>query len=150
MKRFLPSLVLAIAGLGAFAASAAADGGGAGRTHGGFALRRFHKCLANLDLNADQKSAIHAIVTAARPNLQADMQTLRADRQKIKADVDAGADKAAIGQDVLTSHADRAKLKADAQAVRDQVLAKLSPDQQTQAKACLQARPGRRGASQTQ
>jgi Spy/CpxP family protein refolding chaperone len=152
MKRFLPSLVLAAAGLAVFAASAVAgDGaGGAGRMHGGFAMRRFHKCLASLDLNADQKSAIQGIVSAARPNLQADMQTVRADRKKIKADVDAGADKAVIGQDVLTAHADRAKLEADAQAVRDQVIAKLSPDQQTQAKACLQAPAGHRGDSHTQ
>ena len=105
----------------------------------GARLERILRCLSILDLTADQKTAITGIVTAARPDLQADAQALRADREKLRSDINAGADKCVIGQDALTAHADAQKLRSAAAAVRDQVLAQLTPDQQSKLKGCLQA-----------
>ena len=106
---------------------------------------KMRKCLSGLDLSADQKSAIQAIVSAAKPTLEADAATVKADRQKIHADIQAGADKSVVGQDVLTAHADAQALRAAAADVRDQILAKLSTDQQASVKDCLQASRGFRG-----
>jgi len=141
MKRFVLTSGLAAVVLAAMTLSALADNrppvdlaARAGKGHGLQGLRR---CLSNLDLSADQKSAIQAIVTAAKPTLDADAATVKADRQKVRADIDAGADKSVIGQDVLTAHADAQALRAAVAAVRDQILAKLSTDQQASLKDCL-------------
>lgn len=107
---------------------------------GGFALHSLHRCVALLDLNSDEKAAIDGIFTAARPSLRADMEAVKAARQKVEADVAGGADKSAIGDDVLARHAAAQKLHADIAAVRDQVLAKLTPDQQAQFQACQSER----------
>ena len=72
-------------------------------------------------------------------------ETIRADRQQLKNDITNGADKCVVGQDVLNAHADKAKLRAAADAVRDQILAKLSTDQQATLKDCLQTSRGVRG-----
>jgi len=143
MKRFVLTSGLAAVAFAALTLSAFADerpavdrASRAGHGHGLMNLRR---CLSGLDLSADQKSAIQAIVTAAKPALEADAATVKADRQKIRADIQAGADKSVIGQDVLTAHTDAQALRAAAAAVRDQILAKLSTDQQASVKDCLAA-----------
>jgi Spy/CpxP family protein refolding chaperone len=147
MKRFLLTSGLAAVAFAAMTLSAFADdrpaavlAGHAGDGHG---LRRLHRCVATVDLSADQKAAIAAIVAAAKPTLEADAQTVKADHEKLHADISSGADKCVLGQDLLTAHADAAKVHADADAVRDQILAKLTPDQQATIKDCLQA-SGRR------
>ena len=147
MKRFVLTSGLAAAALAAMTLSAFADdrpainrADRAGGRHGLMGLRR---CLSGLDLSADQKSAIQSIVTAAKPTIEAAAATVKADRQRIRTDVDAGADKSVIGQDVLTAHADAQALKAAVAGVRDQILAKLSTDQQNSVKDCLAA--SRRG-----
>ena len=141
MKRFVLTSGLAAVVLAAMTLSAFADErpgiDRAGRAGGRHGLMRLRKCLSGLDLSADQKSAIQAIVTAAKPALEAEAATVKADRQKIRADIEAGADKSVIGQDVLTAHADAQALHAAAAAVRDQILAKLSTDQQASVKDCL-------------
>jgi Spy/CpxP family protein refolding chaperone len=143
MKRFVLTSGLAAVAFAALTLSAFADerpgidrAGRAGGRHGVMQLR---KCLSGVDLSADQKSAIQAIVTAAKPGLEAAAATVKADRQKVKADIAGGADKSVIGQDVLTAHADAQALRAAGAAVRDQILAKLSTDQQNSVKDCLAA-----------
>lgn len=116
---------------------AAADQNGRHAAGAGFAGMRLERCLASLDLSPDVRSSIEAIVTAAKTTLQADRQALQADRQKLETDINAGADKNVLGQDVLTAHADRQKLKTDAGAVRDSIAGKLSADQQSQLKGCF-------------
>jgi Spy/CpxP family protein refolding chaperone len=148
MKRFVLTSGLAAVAFAAMTLSAFADErpaiDRADRAGGRHGVMRLRKCLSSLDLSVDQKSAIKAIVTAARPTLEADAATVKADRQKVRADIAAGADKSVIGQDVLTAHADAQALRAAAAAVRDQILAKLSPDQQASVKDCLQASRGSR------
>jgi hypothetical protein len=147
MKRSMILTGAAFAGLFVLATSAPAQERGAiARPDRAAApaarLQRIVRCLSILDLSAEQKTAITGIVSAARPALEADAQALRADRTKLRSDIEAGADKCVIGQDALTAHADAAKLKTDAAAVRDQVLAQLTPDQQSRLKGCLQAPRG--------
>jgi Spy/CpxP family protein refolding chaperone len=150
MKRSLLSSGLAAVAFAAMTLSAFADDRPAavlaGRDARGHGLQRLRMCLALVDLNADEKAAIQAIVAAAQPGLQADADAVRADHQKLRADVSGGADKCVVGQDLLTAHADADKLRADAGAVRDQILAKLTPDQQNRVKGCLQAGHGMRGS----
>lgn len=143
MSRFPRFLGLAAIGFGVFVLSASAQDSppsGSGRMAHGNALRGLRRCLSGLDLNADQKATVQTILTNAKPTLQADMQTLKSDHQKLQSDIAAGADKSVIGQDTLTQHADAQKLRNDAQAARDQVLAKLTPDQKTSVQGCLSAR----------
>lgn len=147
MKRSLTSLGPALAVLIAFAATASAQERGAiARPEragaAGERLQHIVKCLSILDLTAAQKTAIEGILAAAKPSLDADLQTLRADREKLRTDIANGADKCVVGQDALTAHADGAKLRADAQAVRDQILGQLTADQQSKLKGCLQAPRG--------
>src|SRR5260221_5698058 len=138
MKRFVLTSGLAAVAFAALTLSAFADERpGIDRAGGGHGLMKLRRCLSGLDLSADQKSAIHAIVTAARPTLEASAATVKADRQKVRADIAAGADKSVVGQDVLTAHSDAQALRAAAAAVRDQILAKLSTDQQDSVKDCL-------------
>jgi Spy/CpxP family protein refolding chaperone len=141
MKRFVLTSGLAAVAFAAMTLSAFADdrpaldlAARAGRGHGLIGLR---KCLSGLDLTADQKTAIQAIVAAAKPGLEADAAAVKADHQKVHADISSGADKCVVGQDLLTAHADAHTLRAAADAVRDQILAKLTPDQQTSLKDCL-------------
>jgi hypothetical protein len=115
--------------------------------HGGFAARRLTRCLATLDLSAAQKTDIDAAIAAAKPTLQADRQSLAADRQKLKTDLDAGADKSVIGQDTVTLHTDRQKLRADAVALRDQIVSKLDSDQKSQLKGCFRGPRGTQGTN---
>ena len=141
MKRFVLTSGLAALALAAMTLSALADNRPAidlaARAGGGHGLQGLRRCLSNLDLSADQKSAIQAIVTAATPTLEANAATVKADRQKVHADIASGADKSVVGQDVLTAHADAQTLQAAVGAVRDQILAKLTADQQASLKDCL-------------
>ena len=146
MKRFVLTSGLAAVAFAALTLSAVADErpaiDRAGRAGGHHGIMKLHRCLSGLDLSADQKSAIHGIMTAAKPGLQAAAATVKADRQKVRADIESGADKSIIGQDVLTAHADAQALRAAGAAVRDQILAKLSTDQQSSVKDCLAASHG--------
>jgi Spy/CpxP family protein refolding chaperone len=141
MKRFLLTSGLAAVAFAAMTLSALADDRPAaifaGHAGGGHELQRLRRCLATVDLSADQKTAIQAIVAAATPTLEADAQTVKADHEKVQADISSGADKCVVGQDLLTAHSDADKLRAAAGAVRDQIVAKLTPDQQTKLTACL-------------
>jgi Spy/CpxP family protein refolding chaperone len=145
MKRFFLTSGLAAVAFAAMTLSAVADDRPvavlAGHGVGGHGHQRLRRCLATVDLSADQKAAIAAIVAAAKPTLEADAQTIKADHQKVHADIASGADKSVVGQDVLTAHADAEKLRADEGAVHDQIVAKLTPDQQNRLAACLASGP---------
>ena len=150
MKRFFLTSGLAAVAFAAMTLSAFADdrpaGILAGHAAGGHGLRKLRRCLATVDLSADQKAAIAAIVAGAKPTLEADAQTVKADHEKLQADISSGADKCVVGQDLLTAHADAQALRAAAGAVRDQIVAKLSPDQQGKLTACLASGPHGPGA----
>jgi Spy/CpxP family protein refolding chaperone len=143
MKRFVLTSGLAAVAFAAMTLSAFADDRPtavlAGHAGGGHGLHRLRRCLATVDLSDDQKAAIAAIVAAATPALQADAATVKADHEKLQADISSGADKCVVGQDLLTAHADAEALRAAAGAVRDEIVAKLTPDQQSKLTACLQA-----------
>lgn len=111
---------------------------------GGPAARGFHflRCLRTADLTDSQKADIKAIVDAAKPTLQKDHATIVTDRQKLRADIQAGADKCVIGQDALNVHADQTALQADLKSIKDQILARLTPDQQSKVEGCLAAPRG--------
>ena len=145
MKRFLITSGLAAVAFAAMTLSALADDRPAvllaGHAAGGHGLQKLRRCLATVDLSADQKTAIAAIVEAAKPALAADAETIKADHEKVQADISSGADKCVVGQDLLTAHADAEKLHAAAQAVQDQIVAKLTPDQQSKLTACLASGP---------
>jgi Spy/CpxP family protein refolding chaperone len=145
MKRFVLTSGLAAVAFAAMTLSAFADDRPAlelaGRAGGGHGLQKLRRCLATVDLSADQKAAIAAIVAAAKPTLEADAETVKADHEKVHADISSGADKCVVGQDLLTAHADAETLRAAAAAVHDQIVAKLTPDQQTKLTACLASGP---------
>jgi Spy/CpxP family protein refolding chaperone len=145
MKRFFLKSGLAAVAFVAMTLSASADDRPAavlgGHGAGGRGHQRLRRCLATVDLSADQKAAIAAIVAAAKPNLDADAASIKADHEKLHADISSGADKSVVGQDVLTAHADAEKLRADEGAVHDQIVAKLNPDQQNRLAACLASGP---------
>jgi Spy/CpxP family protein refolding chaperone len=145
MKRFLLTSGLAAVAFAAMTMSAFADDRPAavlaGHGAGGHGHQQLRRCLATVDLSADQKAAIAAIVAAAKPTLEADAQTVKADHEKVHADILSGADKCVVGQDLLTAHADAEKLRAAEGAVHDQIVAKLTPDQQTRLTACLASGP---------
>ncbi len=113
--------------------------------HAGGLLR----CLRGLGLSAEQRADINAIMDAAKPTFQADVQAIRAAHQKLDADYDAGADKSVLGQDYIDMRAAVKKLRDDRGAVKDQVLGKLTADQKTRAQACLDASHPRMGARST-
>jgi Spy/CpxP family protein refolding chaperone len=108
---------------------------------GGPAARGFHflRCLRTADLTDSQKADIKTIIEAAKPTLKKDHDTIVTDRQKLRSDIQAGADKCVIGQDALNVHADKTALQADLKSVKDQILAKLTPDQQSKVEGCLAA-----------
>jgi Spy/CpxP family protein refolding chaperone len=95
------------------------------------------RCLRGLDLTDSQKTDIKAILDASKPTIQADAAAIRAARQKLNADYDAGADKSVLGQDYIDMRAAVKKLHDDGTAVKGQVLGKLTADQATRAQACL-------------
>ena len=141
MKRTLTTLTLAaVAAVFLTLPAAAQDRGPVGMAdrigrHAGSLLR----CLRGLDLTDSQKADFKAIMDAAKPTIEADANAIRAVRQKLNTDYDAGADKSVLGQDYIDMRTAVKKLHTDASAVKDQVLAKLTPDQADKAAACLSA-----------
>ena len=102
-------------------------------------LGRFILCLRILDLSDAQKADIQAILEAAKPTLQADGEGIKAAAEKLRADVEAGADRCLIGQDYLDLRAAQKKLNADVAGVKDQILGTLTEDQKKKLRGCLQA-----------
>ena len=138
MKRFGQTIALASLMAGVFTLSAAAQPAPdmEGR-HGG--ARGALRCLRGLDLTDSQKADIKMILQDSRTTLEPLHDAVKADRQKLKADADAGADKAVIGQDFLNVRADHQKIKNAISAIQAQVASKLTSDQQAKFQACVDA-----------
>jgi hypothetical protein len=144
MKRFVTTITLAALAAAVFALPLAAQDrqpiGRADRMdRHAFGLLR---CLRGLDLSDSQKADIGAILQAAKPTLQADADAIRAARQKLNADYQAGADKSVLGQDYIDVRTAMKKLHDDGAATREQVLGKLSSDQKAAAQTCLESHHG--------
>src|SRR5262245_10248359 len=137
MKRFLRTTGLAalaaVLTMPLFAQDRPGGMGGRGGRHAGHLLR----CLRDAGLSDSQKADIRAILEASKPTIQAGAQAIKAARQKLNADFDAGADKSVLGQDYIGVRAATKKLHDDGQAVRDQVLGKLDPNQKSTVQDCL-------------
>jgi Spy/CpxP family protein refolding chaperone len=113
--------------------------------------RHLRGCLSILDLTDQQKTDIQGILEAARPAVEADVAAVHAARQTLRAAVDAvPPDACTIGNDFLVVKAAVATLRAARGAVRNQVLATLTPDQQSRLQGCLEApRPEAAAADET-
>lgn len=97
-------------------------------------------CLSILELSDQQKSDIAGILESATPTVQADVDAVRAARETLRAALDVvPPDACAIGSDALAVKAAVATLRIERDAVRAQILATLSPDQQTRLQGCLDA-----------
>jgi Spy/CpxP family protein refolding chaperone len=139
MKRSSRILPLVFSALAASAAAVANEPSGATTSfHGGHGhrLRHFDRCLSTLGLSTEQQAAIQSIRSDSRAAIQPDLAALKAAHAKLQADLSSGADKSVLGQDVLDQDASRAKLRSGFQATHDQIVAKLSPDQQTALATC--------------
>ena len=98
------------------------------------------ECLRILDLSDAQKADITAIFEAAKPQVEAFLVTLKADREALKADLaKTPPDPCAVGKDILQLHSDREAARAFFESVRDQVLAVLTAEQKAKLAGCLQA-----------
>jgi Spy/CpxP family protein refolding chaperone len=109
------------------------------------------ECLSILDLTDQQKADIQAILDAARPTVEAEVAAALAARETLRAAVDSiPPDACAIGNDLLAVKAAIATLRTEREAVRDQVLDRLTPDQQARLEGCLDApRPEAAAADET-
>lgn len=102
-------------------------------------LGRFLACLRILDLTPDQKTAIQAILEASRPILQADAAAVQAAAEKLRTDIESGADRCVIGQDALDVRAAEQKLVADVESVKSQIVAMLTDEQKARLRGCVEA-----------
>jgi Spy/CpxP family protein refolding chaperone len=99
---------------------------------------RFVRCLAILDLSAEQRTQIMGLIEAARPGLEADLAALRAAGEALRASLEADPpDACQIGNDALAVQAARETLIAAREALRAQITAVLTPEQQTRFEGCL-------------
>lgn len=102
--------------------------------------RHWRECLSILDLNDQQKTDIAGVLEAAKPTVEADLAAIHAARQTFRADLEAvPPDACAIGADALAVKAAVATLRAERDAVRAQIVATLSPEQQSRFQGCLDA-----------
>lgn len=92
--------------------------------------RAYQRILGRLNLSADQKSQINALLAAERPTLQNLVQLFKGDRATLRAVAKAAQpDPAAVGAAFLKVKADGQALRAELQKVRQGTEAVLSPDQ---------------------
>ena len=101
------------------------------------ALRR---CLAGLELSGDQKSQIEAYLESQKGTVSSLSQTLDADRQALRAALEAGStDACALGAGLLTIQTDRQALRAEFDQIKSGIEAFLTSDQKTRFEGCLDA-----------
>lgn len=144
MKRSSRILSLALAALAASAAAVANEPSGPTTSlhvgHG-HRLRQFERCLSTVGLSTEQQAAIQSIRSDSRAAIQPDLAALKAAHAKLQADLSSGADKSVLGQDVLDQDTYRAKVRGGFQAAHEQIVARLTPDQQASLATC--SGPGR-------
>jgi Spy/CpxP family protein refolding chaperone len=105
-----------------------------------FLRHHIRECLAILDLTDEQRTGIDNALEAARPTIEADVAAVGAARETLIAALDVTPpDACAIGADALALKSARETLRAEREAVREQVVAILTPDQQSRFQGCLDA-----------
>jgi Spy/CpxP family protein refolding chaperone len=134
-----------------FAAAGASVRGDAPRAKRSRGLARLEECLSTLDLSSEQQASLPVVLSTGKAALRSSAAALKADRRRLRADIASDADKSVLGQDVLDQEASRKRLRADVRAVREQIAAKLTPEQLAALRACARPRAegGRRGSSDT-
>ena len=105
----------------------------------GQGLGRTEHCLSTLELSAKQKTAVETIRSNNKASLRADVEAWKASQKKLRDDIARGADKSVLGQDVLDQEASAAKVRGSSQAFRTQILAALTPEQQTRFNECAES-----------
>ncbi|MCG6964264.1 MAG: Spy/CpxP family protein refolding chaperone [Acidobacteria bacterium] len=117
-----------------------AGGFGGGHGHGagmfghrgtGGMLGRMARVLHRLDLSAEQRDKVHAILDAARPQFQAHVEALRTSRQQLSDLSPAKFDEAAVRTIAESQAKEMADMIVLSQKVRAQVYALLTPEQQS-------------------
>lgn len=102
--------------------------------------RHWRECFSILDLTDQQKSDIQAILDVAKPTMDTDVAAVKAARETLKAALESGStDACALGDDLLAVQSARQTLQSERQAVLSQILAVLTPDQQSRFEGCLDA-----------
>jgi Spy/CpxP family protein refolding chaperone len=111
-------------------------------------LANVRECLSILDLSDSQKDEIRGILEAAWPGIREDARSVRASRQKLRADAGASpVDACLVGADYLALRDSLESLRATLESVRDQVAATLTAEQKAKLEGCLLA-PGARSAEE--
>ena len=146
-KKILIATIGAALALGAGTAAAGGFGHGHGRR--GMAgpkgpLGAMTRLLHRLDLTSAQRDQIHAILDAAKPQLQPHVEALRAAREKMRALDPANFDEAQVRAIAQTRAAETTEMAVLAQKVRSQVWAVLTPEQQAEAAKVKAERQERR------
>jgi len=112
--------------------------GGPGGPDGGF-----HRVLDQLDLTADQKTQIHAIVEQAKPQLQAAHESGRANREQLEVTPPTDPAYAGMLASAKSNAAEQIQLMSD---LWTQVYAKLTPDQRARIPGIVAAERAERDA----
>ena len=101
---------------------------------------RLPLCLFVLDLTAEQRTQIHAILDAARPEFQADHAAVAAARELLRAALDAEPpDACAIGEAAIGVDAALEAFREDLESAKAQIAALLTPEQLARLEGCLDA-----------
>lgn len=112
------------------------------------ARHRFPLCLHVLDLTAEQKAEVFAILEAARPALREGLAAVAAAREALRAALDAEPpDACAIGGAAIAVDEALAALREGREAVLEQLAAILTPEQLARLEGCLDAPFGDDGIS---
>jgi Spy/CpxP family protein refolding chaperone len=107
---------------------------------GGRIERAYQRILGRLNLSADQKSQIDALLAAEKPTIANLAQQLKGDAATLRAAATAAQpDPAAVGNAFLKVKADGQALRAELQKVRQGTEAVLSPEQKGTFDAYLDA-----------
>lgn len=103
-------------------------------------LAGYLRCLGIVGLTDEQKADVKGILEAARPALDALHETLKADREALKAAVTAPApDACSAGAALLKVDADKKAIGEELGKVRAAIEALLTPEQKAKLEGCLKA-----------
>ena len=140
MRHRTPLMIAAALGA---AVAARADQNAGGPHHPmGLPLRGLEKCIASADISTEARGNAQAALTAGRDVLKTDGAAMKAAHEKMQTDIANGADKSVVGQDAIDADAARTKLQTDARTIHDQVLAALSPNEQSAVTSCMASQGG--------
>jgi Spy/CpxP family protein refolding chaperone len=98
------------------------------------------RCLQIVNLTEDQQTQIKAILETAAPALKALHETLAADRQALKAAIDATPqDACTIGAALITVQTDEKAIRAELDKTKASIEALLTTEQKLKLQGCLEA-----------